>query len=315
MSLAVIAANGADYARADPRDRQPSKAEDSFALAPPASAVPLPKVAPRSTIIDPLFSPSTPRAPAQYFTVNEVMGNRGAVATFFSIRSDEPFGLAAFVLPEGLLWSKWRKIEVDIGSEEPILTRCLEDQRQCTPAAARFGAIVLDARKARGLAKLELVNQRVNAEIRYKSDSEQWGVADLWSTPLATFATGFGDCEDYAIAKYVALHESGMSVDELRVVLGHDNGRRTDHAVVAARNDRRWLILDNLTQRLLPAAEASHFTPLFAFDGRGVIMLAAPYAPRPVSGLESLDVMPASGSDEFDIDYDLTVNNRSPGTC
>jgi predicted transglutaminase-like cysteine proteinase len=28
--------------------------------------------------------------------------------------------------------------------------------------------------------------------------------------PLATFATAQGDCEDYAIAKYVALQEAGF---------------------------------------------------------------------------------------------------------
>ena len=46
--------------------------------------------------------------------------------------------------------------------------------------------------------------------IRYVSDYAQHGEADRWSAPLATFATGKGDCEDYAIAKYVALREAGF---------------------------------------------------------------------------------------------------------
>ena len=50
------------------------------------------------------------------------------------------------------------------------------------------------------------MNERVNSAIRYMRDDEQWGVPDLWSTPLTTFATGFGDCEDYVIAKYVAVN-------------------------------------------------------------------------------------------------------------
>ena len=42
------------------------------------------------------------------------------------------------------------------------------------------------------------------------SDFTQHGEADRWSAPLATFATAKGDCEDYAIAKYVALREAGF---------------------------------------------------------------------------------------------------------
>ena len=38
----------------------------------------------------------------------------------------------------------------------------------------------------------------------------QWGVPDRWSPPLETLATGRGDCEDYAIAKYVALTAAGI---------------------------------------------------------------------------------------------------------
>ena len=66
-----------------------------------------------------------------------------------------------------------------------------------------------------GRARLDLVNNRVNDAITYKSDMAQWGVADLWSPPLAangtgSFNTGFGDCEDFAIAKYVALRAAGV---------------------------------------------------------------------------------------------------------
>jgi predicted transglutaminase-like cysteine proteinase len=86
-----------------------------------------------------------------------------------------------------------------------------------------------------GRAKLELVNERINAEIHYTTDLVQWGVADLWSAPLDTnhkgsFDTGFGECEDYAIAKYVALREAGVSANDLRLLIVRDNSVRMDHA-------------------------------------------------------------------------------------
>ena len=149
-----------------------------------------------------------PRGPAQFFTINEINAGTDSSARAIRLSFDysEPFGLTTFVYPEGLLWTQWRRIESDTALEDPILQTCIGDRQQCTPAAARFGAIITIAREKTGRARLELVNERVNSAIRYMRDDEQWGVPDLWSTPLTTFATGFGDCEDYVIAKYVAVN-------------------------------------------------------------------------------------------------------------
>ena len=198
-------------------------------------------------------------------------------------RSDEPFGLFTFRAPDGLLWAKWQGVEADIQAEAPALARCRAEPTNCTPAAARFVAIINQAEARQGRAKLELVNERVNAAIHYTTDMVQWGVADLWSAPLDTnhkgsFDTGLGDCEDYAIAKYVALREAGISANDLRLLLVRDNSVRLDHAVLAAHQDGHWLILDNRWTRLIDDNDAKYFTPLFALDGHGVSLFARPYA-------------------------------------
>jgi len=77
--------------------------------------------------------------------------------------------------------------------------------------------------------------------------------------PLATFATAKGDCEDYAIAKYVALREAGFPQDDLQLVLVRDRAVRQDHAVLAAHLDDRWLILDNRRSDLIEDSDASSF--------------------------------------------------------
>ena len=77
------------------------------------------------------------------------------------------------------------------------------------------------------------------------SDLAQYGQIDVWSSPLVTFAHGAGDCEDYAIAKFVALRLAGIAADDLRIVIMHDTIRGEDHAVAAARLDGHWLTLDN----------------------------------------------------------------------
>jgi hypothetical protein len=46
-------------------------------------------------------------------------------------------------------------------------------------------------------------------------DLVQYGEVDVWNSPLVTFNTAAGDCEDYAIAKYVALQMAGISAEDL----------------------------------------------------------------------------------------------------
>ena len=271
-------------------------------IAPPANTVP------PAASIAPLISTAPAPAPARFFTISDVMARHGnrpqrdaaiqlasadpaltatdaAAPPATSNKGDAPFGLFTFVAPDGQLWTKWRKVADDIRSEEPALTRCLADAKQCSPAAARLGAIINDARDKTGRTRLDLVNNRVNSAITYKSDMAQWGVADLWSPPLAangtgSFSTGFGDCEDFAIAKYVALRAAGVPARDLRVLLVHDNAARMDHAVLAALDDGHWYILDNRWTAAVEDTDVRQFAPLFALDEQGVKLLAVPYASK-----------------------------------
>src|SRR6188474_3762099 len=273
---------------------------------------PAPVVAPVTTpplrgTIAPLISSTPAPAPAQFFTINKVMAKHtgraqdkaqdniqlasvdptatpDAAGQGKEVKSEEPFGLFTFVAPDGLVWFKWRKVAADIRAAEPALLRCLADETACSPAAARFAAIVKEAREREGRVRLNFVNQRVNNAIRYTSDMTQWGTPDEWSAPLAagkgSFDTGLGDCEDYAIAKYVALRAAGIPTKHLRVLLVRDNIARLDHAVLAANEDGHWYVLDNRWTAAVEDSDVRRFTPLFALDDQGVKLLAVPYASR-----------------------------------
>jgi predicted transglutaminase-like cysteine proteinase len=272
--------------------------------APVATPVTTPPL--RGTIA-PLISSTPAPAPAQFFTINKVMAKHtgraqdkaqdniqlasvdptatpDAAGQGKEVKSEEPFGLFTFVAPDGLVWFKWRKVAADIRAAEPALLRCLADETACSPAAARFAAIVKEAREHAGRVRLNFVNQRVNNAIRYTSDMTQWGTPDEWSAPLAagkgSFDTGLGDCEDYAIAKYVALRAAGIPAKQLRVLLVRDNIARLDHAVLAANEDGHWYVLDNRWTAAVEDSDVRRFTPLFALDDQGVKLLAVPYASR-----------------------------------
>ena len=89
---------------------------------------------------------------------------------------------------------------------------------------------------------------------------------DIWASPLMTFGSGAGDCEDYAIAKYVALREAGMASADLRLVVVYNRPAHENHMVAAARVDGRWRILDNRTMRLVADEEIADYAPLAVLD-------------------------------------------------
>jgi predicted transglutaminase-like cysteine proteinase len=208
-------------------------------------------------------------------------------------RGQEPFGLFTFRAPEGVLWRKWRGIETDLAKDRVLLEQCRTDVGNCPPHAGQFLRLINAVKAKSGRAQLEEVNAGVNMAIRYASDFTQHGEADRWTAPLATFATGKGDCEDFAIAKYVALSEAGFPREHLRLVLVRDRAVRQDHAVLAARLDGHWLILDSRRSALMNDSEVTSFMPLFAINHRGVQLFAAPYAKAPHLNSE-VDAAPAA---------------------
>jgi len=60
-----------------------------------------------------------------------------------------------------------------------------------------------------------------------------------------------GDCEDYAIVKYVTLLAARLSKDAVKIVVLKNRLPNEDHAVLAVRTDSQWLILDNRTLTLV----------------------------------------------------------------
>jgi len=187
----------------------------------------------------------------------------------FPVGSSDSFAGQRWIAPMNDLSAKWAELQSRILSERETLAACYADEGHCPAAARRFIAIIEIARQRQGRARLGEINRAVNLSIRPKSDWELYGVDDFWSSPLATFSIGAGDCEDYAIAKYVALRESGIAPDDISLVILRDLKRNINHAVVAVRQDQEWLILDNRTLVLVNVEEARHFEPLLVLDDHG----------------------------------------------
>jgi len=191
----------------------------------------------------------------------------------------QPFGRDAVPLRTGEILEKWRGVQADISAENEILARCRAGSVHCPTVARQFLAIVDAAAAHSGRARIRMINRGINLAIRPMSDLEQWGVDDRWSAPLDTLTTGRGDCEDYAIAKYVALIAAGLDPADVRLVILRDLVSGEDHAVAAARADGDWLILDNRNRALIEDAGVHNAQPLFVIDPEGVKIYWGPAEP------------------------------------
>ena len=187
-------------------------------------------------------------------------------------RSVEPFGLSASPLPAGGLTDKWLGVQRRLDDEMVQLALCEGDRDGCaSPAALKFLDIVDAARSREGRARLGEINRAINLAIRPISDLVQHGQTDVWMSPLATLARGGGDCEDYAIAKFVALRRAGLAPEDLRIVVLRDTIHGDDHAVAAARLDGHWLTLDNRRMAMVEDADVRNFRPTFVIGHHGVM--------------------------------------------
>jgi predicted transglutaminase-like cysteine proteinase len=249
-----------------------------------------------ASLVSPLQQQAMPVV--RFFTINDVLAKR-AGQTSGGVKlaslaspiapqpSNEPFGLVTFRAPEGLLTSKWHSIEQELKAEAKLIERCKSDPEDCSNALSAFMTIASVNGNADLATQVARVNRSVNQRIRYVSDLEQHGVADRWSSPLATMAVGRGDCEDYAILKLAVLRHQGVAAEDLKLVLVRDRAVRQDHAVLMVRIENRWRVLDNRSSLVLEVADVPNFMPLFALDERGVNLFAAPYDARPTDQREA----------------------------
>ncbi len=87
--------------------------------------------------------------------------------------------------------------------------------------------------------QLVSVNAYYNQNVVPVTDQDLYNVAEFW-----TYPNGYGDCEDFALAKRRDLINSGWHPSTLMIaVVKEANGN--GHAVLMARTDRGDLVLDN----------------------------------------------------------------------
>jgi predicted transglutaminase-like cysteine proteinase len=93
--------------------------------------------------------------------------------------------------------------------------------------------------------ELVQINNVINAGVVAITDEDYYKVAEYWAYP-----DGYGDCEDFALAKRKALIEAGWNPSTLLMTVVRES-KGTGHAVLMVRTDRGDLVLDNQDGRVL----------------------------------------------------------------
>jgi predicted transglutaminase-like cysteine proteinase len=132
---------------------------------------------------------------------------------------------------------------------------------------ARWQRFIDGLRGAGAAAQLDAVNAEMNRH-PYIEDPVNWGLPDYWETAFE-FLRRDGDCEDYAISKYLALRALGVDLGAMRIVVLQDLNLDLGHAVLAVYLDGRIMILDNQIKRVVGADSIRHYKPIYSINESG----------------------------------------------
>lgn len=177
---------------------------------------------------------------------------------------DDLFG--ATPMPSGNLSSfpKWTGVlERYFRGSDPVSRVCKANVfRRCMTEEWK-GFLEEISREDRA-TQIRRVNERMN-RARYTIDSVNYGEPDYWATPSQFFKMD-GDCEDYAIAKYLSLRALGFADESMRLVVLDDLNLRVAHAILVITYNGIQYVLDNQIAQVVPASIIRHYRPIYSLN-------------------------------------------------
>ncbi|BAI97061.1 conserved hypothetical protein [Sphingobium indicum UT26S] len=190
---------------------------------------------------------AVPQASAFVIPVRQVPVLSGQV---MPPRNGQPdvFGSVAMPISRTLLDGKWASVSATL------------------PGKGVWSGMLNAARGSAAQQQVEMINSWVNGRLRFVDDRQG---GDNWASAARTLQSGVGDCEDYAIAKMKLLEAAGFDRHAMFLVIARDLVRQADHAVLAVRIGGELMILDNMTDRVLPSSSVGDYRPIMSFNAFG----------------------------------------------
>lgn len=158
--------------------------------------------------------------------------------------------------------SLFRMVALPVGLNSSMAKWESARQGAVTDRAGPWDELLTQASTISSGDPVDTVNRWVNWHVRYQLDQR----GDDWAAAATTLSRGYGDCEDFALAKMGLLLALGIPPDDMFLVLLRDR-RQTDHAVLAVKRNDRFYVLDNRTDVVLPADQVDDYTPIVSYSG------------------------------------------------
>lgn len=139
-----------------------------------------------------------------------------------------------------------------------------------TQAVWRLNSLLIAMEELINLPEDEIiigVNRFFN-QLEYRSDMSTWQKKDYWASRLEFLGKGQGDCEDFAVAKFLTLKQLGVPQEKLFLTYVKAIGYpEAAHLVVAYYKKPGTVpfILDNYNKRILPASQRPDLVPVYSF--------------------------------------------------
>lgn len=285
MTAALIMASTAQAAGPENKTRAGSHARPSQPAAPATAPLHFFTIAQRVTALRASGGlPAAPQEPVLHhaslpIAESEASDPGPALRRTLPRDPDAILGLAMLPVPGGELAEKWRDMAIRWQRDAAIVEACRRGAPCDHEGAKRWIRIGETAAALSGRPQLALVHASINRAIRYATDYQSGAAADHWASPLES-VDKMGDCEDYAIAKYMLLRSLGYRPADLKLIVLFQRSSGMFHAILAARSEGEWLFLDNQRQDLARASDYADTRPIAALDEDGQAMLAI--LPRPV---------------------------------
>jgi predicted transglutaminase-like cysteine proteinase len=182
-------------------------------------------------------------------------------------------GMTMIAVPGGELSAKWQGMAERWDAEKATIEGCRWGPCRHR-GAARWLEIEAGASKLTGQEQLAYVHSRLNRAIAYATDFSAQGEADHWASPLEAVEK-IGDCEDYAIAKYLMLRALGRPPEDLKLVVLFQPWSGLYHAILAVRSGDGWTHLDNQHAGLTREQDYRGVRAIATLDETGQSMLVA----------------------------------------
>lgn len=158
----------------------------------------------------------------------------------------------------------WTRVMTMAEQQVEEMSSCDSANEPCSSAALSWQKIIAQTQSLSPQEQMRQVNSFFN-RWPYRLDIDVYGVSDYWAAP-GEFMRLSGDCEDYCITKYYALRQLGFPVEKMRIVVLRDTIRSLVHAVLAVESDGETLILDNLSDLVLPHTRYEHYVPQYSVN-------------------------------------------------